>query len=585
MFRSIQWRIGMPFIILIVISMSVLGAYLTSFVRDSQIENLRSHLEKEARITADASLPLLLSGESTDNLAKRLGDEIGARITIIAPDGKVLGDSDEDLALMENHASRPEVKAALASGLGESMRYSTTVEREMMYVAVPVVNQGEIIGIARVALPLSEIQNSVNQVTLAISLAMLVTAVLAIIAAGIITRVTTRPIREVTEASKKIAGGELEQRIPVRAKDEISQLSQAFNEMSAKLSALVSDTAAEKTKLQTVMANIADAIIMTDADRKIALANPAAEKLFDFREKDVLDKPLIEIVREHETDDLLKLCLRTEHTQTAQFESVISRRFLRAIAVPISGEKLAGALLLLQDLTEMRNLQTMRRELIGNVSHDLRTPLAGIKAMVETLKEGAINDKQAAADFLNRIDDEADRLTQMAAELTELSRIETGRAELKIASVNLNTLVADVIAQLNPLAQKQKIALTAELKTELPQIMADGDRIRHTLINLVHNAIKFNHPGGMVTISAEIEQASVTVRVSDTGMGISRDDLPHVFERFYKADRSRANSGSGLGLAIAKHTVQAHGGTIQVESEEGKGSTFSFTLPVKTNPP
>jgi two-component system, OmpR family, phosphate regulon sensor histidine kinase PhoR len=585
LFRSIQWRIAIPFILLIVVSMSVLGIYLTSFARNTQLENLRSRLEDEARITAEASLPTFLGqGGDLDTLAKKLGMEIDARVTIIALNGTVLGDSDENPATMENHATRPEVIDALASGLGEITRYSTTLGEMMMYVAVPITNQSNIVGVARVALPLAAVENSLNQVTLIIILAVVVMAVLAIVAAGLIARATTRPIREITKAAKRIASGELGQKIPVRTRDETGQLAQAFNEMSSNLNKLVGDISIEKTKLQTVLANMADGVIMADAEGKIVLANQATERLFSFREKDVINKPLIEVVYDHEADEILKLCLRTSQMQTAQFESVTSKRFIRAIAIPLIEDRLTGALLLFQDLTELKSLQTMRRELVGNISHELRTPLAGIKAMVETLKDSAIDDKEAAMDFLTRIDSEVDHLTQMVSELTELSRIETGHTELRMSPVNLNLLVEEVVAQLNPLAQRQQVTITTDLATDLSIVRADNDRIRQTLTNLVHNAIKFNHLGGKVTVSTKADRESVTVSVSDTGIGISKEDLPHVFERFYKADKARPRGGSGLGLAVAKHTVQAHGGSIWAQSEGGKGSTFSFSLPLKTNP-
>jgi two-component system phosphate regulon sensor histidine kinase PhoR len=223
----------------------------------------------------------------------------------------------------------------------------------------------------------------------------------------------------------------------------------------------------------------------------------------------------------------------------------------------------------------------MRRELVGNISHELRTPIAGIKAMAETLQNGAIDDKEAARNFLGRIVGEADRLTQIVTEITQLSRIETGRAELKMEPVNLNVLIEGVLVEMNPLAERQQVTLSNKLSADLPLIQADKDRIRQTIINLVHNSIKFNKPAGKVTVSTGYDSNSVTVSVADTGIGISKDDLPHVFERFYKADKARTGGGSGLGLAIAKHTVQAHGGDIHAQSEEGKGSTFTFNLPRK----
>ena len=582
MFRRVQWRIAVPFILLIVVSMSVLGIYLTSFARNTQLENLRSRLEDEARITAEASQPAFLGqGGGLDTFAKKLGKEIDARVTIIALNGTVLGDSDENPATMENHATRPEVIDALASGLGEITRYSTTLGEMMMYVAVPITNQTNTVGVARVALPLAAVENSLNQVTLIITLAVVMMAVLAIVAAVLISRATTRPLREITKASKRIASGELGQKIPVRTRDETGQLAQAFNEMSSNLNKLVGDISTEKTKLQTVLANMADGVIMADVEGKIVLANQATERLFGFREKDAINKPLIEVVHDHEADEILKLCLRTSQMQTVQFESVTSKRFIRAIVIPLIEDRLTGALLLFQDLTELRSLQTMRRELVGNISHELRTPIAGIKAMVETLKDSAIDDKEAAMDFLTRIDSEVDHLTQIVSELTELSRIETGHAELRISPVNLNLLVEEVVAQLNPLAQRQQVTITTDLATDPPIVRADNDRIRQTLTNLVHNAIKFNHLGGKVTVSTKADRESVTVSVCDTGIGISKEDLPHVFERFYKADKARPRGGSGLGLAIAKHVVEAHSGNIWVESEGGKGSTFSFSLPLQ----
>jgi two-component system phosphate regulon sensor histidine kinase PhoR len=561
--------------------MGVLGIYLTNSVRNSQLDNLRFHLEQEAKITAEASLPSLLGqGDAPDILAKNLGKEIDSRITIIAPDGTVLGDSIEDPTTMENHSGRPEVKDALASGIGESTRFSTTLEEQMMYVAVPVTSQGKLLGIARVALPLTTVENSVNHVTRTIILATVIITILAVLAAWLIARTTTRPIRQLTKASQGIAAGQMGQRIAVQTKDEIGQLAQAFNEMSSNLKTTVEAISMEKTKLANILANMADGVMMTNVEGDIILANPAAGKLFGFKEADAVNKPIIEVVHDHEVDEVLKLCLKTGQEQNTQFESGIARRFLRVIAVPIDKDNRPnGALVLFQDLTELKNLQTMRREMVGNISHELRTPIAGIKAMVETLQGGAIDNREVAQDFLGRIDNEADRLTQIVTELTQLSRIETGRAELKMETVNLNMLTGEVVAEMSPLAKRQQITLLKELSPDLPLVQADKDRIRQTIINLVHNAIKFNKPNGRVTIFTGYDDNSVMVSVSDTGIGISKEDLPHVFERFYKADKARTGGGSGLGLAIAKHTVQTHGGDIHAQSEEGKGSAFTFSLP------
>ncbi|MDD5701790.1 MAG: ATP-binding protein, partial [Dehalococcoidales bacterium] len=384
-----------------------------------------------------------------------------------------------------------------------------------------------------------------------------------------------------TRATKQIAAGQLGQKITIQTEDEVGQLGNAFNEMSSGLKSTMEAVSAEKAKLSTVLNNMVDGVILTDKEGIISTANLTAGRLFGFEDKDVSGKPIIEVVSEHEVDAVLKRSLQTGKEQSAQFESSVTRRFLRVIAAPVIDGKANEILFLFQDLSELRNLQTMRKELVGNISHELRTPITGIKAMVETLRDGALDDKEAAKDFLARIESEVDRLAQTVSELTELSRIETGKAELKLEPFDLNILVNDVIEQLKPLAERQQVTISANLANNLPEVLADRDRIRQTTINLVHNAVKFNKVGGNVKLSTRFENNAVIVDISDTGIGISKDDLPHVFERFYKADKARSIGGSGLGLAIAKHTVQAHNGRIWVASEQGKGSTFSFSLPLK----
>ena len=579
MLRSIQWRITVSFILVTLIIMAILGVYLVNSSRNSQLDNLRSQLENEAAITAEACLPSLLNADESanlDGLAKKLGAEIETRITIVALNGTVLGDSEEDPHTMENHGDRPEIVDALATGVGESTRYSATLGQRMLYVAVPISYQDEILGVARVSLPLTTVEDLERRVTLIIVIAMAIAMALVVLAAWVTSRITTRPIRKLTAASKRIASGELGQKLAIEARDEVGELTHAFNEMSAKTKELVETISEDRTRLATILDNMTDGVIMVDTEGNVSLANKAAEKLFGIKE--AKNEPLIEAVRDHEVDELLRLCLRTAQTQATQYESSVSKGYLRVVAIPIAH---TGVLLLFQDLTELRSLQTTRRELIGNISHEFRTPLAGIKAMVETLTGGAMDDKVAAKDFLTRIDSEVDRLTQLVEELTELSRIETGKAELKKEPIDLNKLVEEVIAQLSPQAERQQLSISREFATNLPSVLADKDRVRQVITNLVHNAIKFTPAGGRITITSRALEGSVVVHIADTGIGIPEEDLPRVFERFYKGDKARAGGGTGMGLAIAKHVIQAHGGNIWVRSEEGKGSTFAFSLPLK----
>ena len=559
--------------------MGVLGIYLVNSTRNSQLDNLRSQLENEAIIIAEASLSGFINTDGPRNLdilAKKLGAQIETRITIVALNGTVLGDSEEDPSTMENHANRPEIVDALTTGVGESTRYSNTLGQKMMYMAVPVYYHDETMGVARVSLPLTAMESAVHQVTVPIVIAMALATASVILAAWIIARITTRPIRRITAASRRITSGELGQKIAIEAKGELGELTYAFNEMSAKIKELVEAISEDRTRLTTILDSMTDGVIMTDVEGQVSLTNKAAETL--FRIKEAKNKPLIEVVRDHEVDELLKVCLRTTRTQAAQYESNVSKRYLRAIAIPITE---IGVLILFQDLTGLRNLQTTRRELIGNISHELRTPLAGIKAMVETLRDGGVYDREDAIDFLNRIDSEVDRLIQLVAELTELSRIEAGKAELEKGPVNLNQLVEEVVDQLSPQAERQRVSISKQLFAELPTVPADKDRVRQVIANLIHNAIKFTAAGGRITVTSRVLKEAVAVDISDTGSGIAKEDQSRVFERFYKGDKARAGEGTGMGLAIAKHVVEAHGGNIWVESEEDKGSTFSFSLPLQ----
>ncbi len=586
MFRSIQWRITFSFTLLVIIGMTALGFYLTGNIRSSQLENLRYSLKNQAEIVTEAVLPVITEPDGTENIiafTSKLGEIIEARITVIAPDGTVLADSKEDIRIMENHASRPEFRDAVSDGFGESTRYSTTLNSNMMYVAVPVYNHGEISGVVRVALPLTDVEELLGRVRASIVIALIITVFMVVLAAWLITRLLTRPLREVTEASRRIASGELTQKINAGTTDETAELARSFNQMSLRLTEMMETITEDRARLAGILDNIVDGVIMTDTEGKVVLANKAIEKIFHIKNEDLISMPLIEILRDHEISELMELCLDSNREQVAQFESELFKRFLRAIAVPLKGRKIKGTLILFQDLTEVRNLQTMRRELIGNISHEFRTPLAGIKAMVETLQDGAIDEKDTAIDFLLRIDSEVDRLTQMVSELTELSKIETGEAELKLELLDIRRLANEVVSQLSPQAERKQLSILKNFAEDLPAIRADRERIRQVIINLLHNAIKFTEPGGSITIRVTTDRDALTIDITDTGIGIASDDLPHIFERFYKADRARTGGGTGIGLAIARHVIEAHGGSIHALSQPGKGSTFSFSLPVKNS--
>jgi len=583
MSRSIYWKIITPFTLIVLIGMGILGYLVVESTRSDQINSLRRTLLNEARLVSDAVSEAMLNEPSIENInpfARQTGSDVTARVTIINVEGKVLGDSWEDPATMGNHRERPEIKEALATGEGESTRYSTTFRENFMYVAVPVVRNGETLGVARTALSLSEIEASVNNTLRTIILSVVIVTIVVILAAALVTRMILRSVSRATRAAEMISSGNFEHKIKVDSHDEMGRLGNAFNAMADNVREMMLAISEEKGKLSTVLGTMADGVILTDSRGKILLANKAAEDLLKFNQSAAEGKPLIESVINHKLEDVLKKCLETRTRQLTQIDTA-EGRFVRVIAAPLRSGKMPGALLLLQDLTEVRSLQTMRREFVGNISHELKTPLAGMKAIVETLIDGAIEDRQTTVDFLNRMNGEVDNMTHLIDELIELSRIETGNANLNLMPVDLNFLVRESAERLAPMAERKQINLKTVLTAELPTVPADRDRIQQVISNMIHNAIKFNREKGEVKITTSLSGDSVTVQIADSGAGISKDDLPHIFERFFKADKSRSSLGSGLGLAIARHIVQAHKGKIWVESQEGKGSVFSFSLPVK----
>ncbi len=583
MFHSIRLRIGLPYVILIVALMLGVGFYLSNFVRQTYLNDLETSLLSQATLASDAAAPLMASGaqtEALDSMAKRWADLLDARVTIIDQNGVVLGESQEDRLAMENHASRPEIIAARASGRGSATRFSATVGYMMMYVAVPVTNQGQPVGFMRVALPLQKIQANVAALQRTLLLVTLAAALVAALLAVWIANRTTRPLRDLIQAADQIAAGHLETRLIPSTHDEIGQLTHTFNEMAEELSVQITALEAERSRMAAVLGVMTDGVIIVDAQNSVQLINPAAEGMFEADQTQALKHSIVEVVRHHQVDELLQHCRKLGESQVTTLEITPRRLYLQVTATPL-GQALPGStLLLFQNLTRLRRLETVRQDFISNISHELRTPLASLKAITETLHDSALDDPPAARRFLQRMETEVDALTQMVEELLELSRIESGRVPLKMTPTTPLQLISQAVERLNLQAQRAGLQIQVDCPADLPAVLADARRLEQVVVNLLHNAIKFTPKGGKVTLSAQAQVERILFAVADTGSGISSDDLPRIFERFYKTDRARSGGGTGLGLAIARHLVEAHGGNIWAESIEGKGSTFYFNIPI-----
>jgi len=387
-----------------------------------------------------------------------------------------------------------------------------------------------------------------------------------------------RHLRGAIAVADAFAAGRFDARAP-SSDDEVGVLASALNAAGAAVEQTVAALKEERAQLAALLNASSDATVAIDRAGAVVYMNDAARQMFALAGASGASRAFIEVVRDHDLNDVLVAAARRGERSVRVVAYGQAQRWLQATAVPIEGGGAWAALAVFHDLTEVRRLDSMRRDFISNVSHELRTPLAGIRAAAETLQEGAIDDRPAAVEFLGHIQRETDRMTQLVEELLELSRIESGTAPLRFAPLDAAVLVRDAVNRFAQQAERAAVLLTAEGEVSGLTVTGDAERLERALGNLVANAIKFTPPGGSIAVWAEPVDGDVAVRVRDTGIGIEPDQQARVFERFYKTDRGRGSGGTGLGLAIVKHIVQAHGGSVTVDSRPGRGSTFTMRLP------
>jgi two-component system phosphate regulon sensor histidine kinase PhoR len=587
MLGSLRFRTAAAYVLLIVAAFAALAVYLLPKVESDFRENIEADLASQARMVENLVQPLVEEGAATatfDELAKQLGAQTDTRITIIAPDGIVLGDSEADPATMDNHLNRPEVQEAIRLGQGESDRRSATLGTEFTYVATRITVDDALAGIVRVARPTAAVDSALSDITRSILIAVMITAAVAAGLSLAVGSTVMRPLGRLAQAARSIASGNLAERVRPRPSGEVGELADAFNHMAESLEELVAAASQERERLIAALNSSVDAVLAVDAEGRITFANQAAERLFERSQGDLVGKPFAWALPDEEVMEALRAS-REEGRREDRLIERANRRYFRVIATPIIGGGEWMALVVFHDLSDVRRVEQVRRDFVANVSHELRTPLASIKSVIETLEGGALEDEAAARDFLSRADAEVDRLVQMVEELLDLSRIESGELPLAQQPVEMASVLADAVDRLRSQAEKQELTLTVDIAADLPPIIGDGERLARAVVNLLHNAVKFTPAGGSVHVWAGLVESAVVVKVIDSGVGVAPEDLPRIFERFYKSDRARASGGTGLGLAVVKHIVEAHGGTVSAESEPGRGSTFSFSIPAASLPP
>jgi len=582
-FHSIRWTLTSAFLLVVLATIGLLGLYLSEWTDRYYVSALRSSLDRESRLVGGLSAPLVSSGaRSVDPLAMNAGRDLGRRVTIIRRDGVVLGDSQHDITSMDLHLNRPEVRGALTSGSGWSIRYSKTLRTRMLYVATRITSGGQPVGVARVSESLAEVDQARRRIHQAFFAAGLIAFILAGIAGAQIAGRIAGPIQDIGAVAGRLAKGQLEQRVQVRpgGRDEIDQLGATLNTMAEELRRTIDELAAEKSKFQAILERTDDGLMVVDGQARVQMTNPAAAGLLATQARQIQGKTVIESTLSHDLAEMVDRVLRTQIPAALEIQLAGAEQpYVKAYVAPLDAPR-GGAVVVLHDLTAAKRMDSVRRDFVANVSHELRTPLASIKAMAETILLRAQEDPGVAAEFAKKVVEEAERLTALSDDLLDLARIEAGRRPIRSERFALAEVGERVASEFGPKAQDKRIELRMEMPGDL-EIDADRDAVYQIFANLVDNAVKYTPAGGQVTVSASEENGQVAVQVADTGVGIPKSDLPRIFERFYRADkaRSRQSGGTGLGLSIVKHLVEAHGGTVSVESAPNRGSTFTFTLP------
>lgn len=526
--------------------------------------------------------------EEIKSLVPELGKKIGVRITIIARDGVVIGDSEHDPATMENHAERPEVIEAVSKGVGKSKRYSITIKKDLFYVAVPLKDKrGEAEAIVRTALPLGFIEKAFSSIKSKIIYIGLILTLFAFLLSLVSSRAITKPLDKIIAASEEIAKGNFNVNIPVADKrGEIGKVNQALGRMAEKLDELFKEVSLEKSQLEAVLSAMSEGVIVVGSDGKVILINRALKDMFGI--KDVsFGKPYWEVLRNSEITELVEYTLKSRKAEKKEISLFYPvEKYYLASGIPLNSSE-SGAIVVMFDITEFKRLEKIKADFVANVSHELRTPLTAIKGYVETIEAEAYENTDERDHFLNIIKRHTDRLINIVSDLLVLSEIE--RKEISweeepktvLEEINFKEIVSSSLEAIKSKIEEKSLRVSLNIKEGLPPYGGDGFLLEQMFINLIDNAAKYTPEGGAIEIGISKLDSQFIIEVSDTGIGIPKEHLPRIFERFYRVDktRSRKLGGTGLGLSIVKHIVIMHGGKIEVQSEVGRGSRFIITLP------
>lgn len=588
-FRKIAlWQLG-----LILATALVIVLLVTPRVERETLEQLEESLDAQAAMLRDASRPVLTQPATTtveafDARVRALGQETGTRFTVIAADGMVLVDSlGLETTLQDPHGNRPEIQQARSSGVrGASTRHSRTTGLDFRYVALPVFEAGTLVGYARTSFDMSAVDRRRAALWGHVGLGVAVAALLALIGGLILSRRFATRLGAMSAAARRMALGEPAGWLPTDRRDEEGDLARAIQEVDLKLRDRLDTLARERNELSGVLGSMHEGVVAVDREQRVVHMNALAREYLHVKDGNPVSQPLWDTTRIADVSDLIDQVLDDGEERSAEIRVADHppARTLEVHVSPLEGHdgSVAGVVLVLHDVTELRRLEAMRTEFVANVSHELKTPLAAIQGLVETLADDGDMDAEVRQRFLGRARSQVLRLSSLVTDLLALSQVESEARTLERSGIDLRDVARESARRLDLTGRSPDLTLSVELPDEPVPVLGDEEALGRAVDNLLDNAVKYTESGGRIRLRLAPRGDSAVVTITDTGIGIEERHLDRIFERFYRVDkaRSRALGGTGLGLAIVKHLVEAHGGGVQVESEAGAGSTFRILLPL-----
>jgi two-component system phosphate regulon sensor histidine kinase PhoR len=589
--RKITWQFFIVFLTILVVALWITTWYAVNTYNRLYVETTIEDVTKRAYLIErefESYFKNTIDYKAIDSLCKIIGSATSSRLTVILLSGKVVGDSEADPDSMENHANRPEVIQALSNSRGVQKRYSSTQHEEKIYVAMPMHFNNELKSILRVSVSLKAIKKHEHNFYLRMLAVSLVTLLVLIIASYLLSRRLSDPIRHIKNGARRFAAGDFDYKLPIPSGDELGELSKALNVMASKLNERIKIVTHQRNELNAILASMAEGVIALDNEERIMSMNPAAAAIFGVGNSEVKGKWLHEVIRNSAFQRFLKGILSGSTTEETTF---ILTTPDGDVHIQASGAKLndidnapGETVLVLNDITRLKQLENMRKEFVANISHELRTPLTSIKGFIETINHGSYNLPDEVKQFLEIISSKTERLCAIVDDILSLSSIDRDieHQELTFADTELKDVLVDSVQTCSGKAKSKKISIHLSVDKEI-RLSMDEQLIEQAVVNLIDNAIKYSDEGKSINVTALQVGQSVEICIKDEGIGIPPEHRERIFERFYRVDkaRSRKLGGTGLGLSIVKNIAIAHGGHVMVESEIGKGSIFKIILPIK----